>query len=419
MTVIAIGLNHRSAPLDVLERIAIPADGLAKALSEITGSEFVNEAVVLSTCNRTEVYLHAERFHDAYHDVRDALATISGIDLETFVDHLYVHYQDEAVRHLFGVSAGLDSAVLGEHEILGQVKTAWEAARSEGAAGSLLGQLFEHAISCGKRVRTDTGIGRSTASLSHAAVSLVGERVDGFDGLRVLLVGAGDVGSGVATAIAKAGAVRVEVVNRSADRAQGVADSIGGSSVDFADVAASIAEADVVIAATSAPGYVIGVDQVAAARAGRTAPLLVLDLALPRDVDPAVGGLDGVELLVLADLQEFANRGIEQRQTEAVAARQVVAADLERYREASSARQVAPLIGSMHQRADDLRAGEIARYRTRLGELGPEQIEAIDAMTRAMVAKLLHEPSVRLKKAAGTRRGDRLAEAARELFDLP
>ncbi len=418
MTVITIGLNHRSAPLEVLEGIAISADAMSKALAAIMASEFVNEAVVLSTCNRTEVYIHGERFHDAYHDVRDALAVLSGLDVERFVDHLYVYYHDEAVRHLFNVTAGLDSAVLGEHEILGQVKAAWETARLEGAAGTLLGQLFEHAVVCGKRVRTDTGIGRSTASLSHAAVSLVTERIGSLDGKRILLVGAGEVGTGVATALAKSAAVQVEVTNRTAGKAQEVAASVGATAVDWSDLVNGMTRADVVIAATAAPGNVISLEQVVQATAHRQTPTLFLDLAVPRDIESGVADLEQCNLLVLGDLQAFANRGLAKRQKEAEKARAFVEEDLERYAEASSARQVAPLIGALHRRSEQLRADEINRHAKKLASLDAQQIEAVEALTKALVAKMLHDPSIGLKKAAGSHRGDRLAEAVRELFDL-
>ncbi len=416
MTLIAIGLNHRSAPLTVLERIAVSGDVLVKALAEVTDSEFVNEAVILSTCNRTEVYVHAERFHDAFHDVRDSLSRLSGLPVDEFVDHLYVHYHDEATRHLFLVTAGLDSAILGEHEILGQVKSAWELARVEGFAGPLLGQVFEHAVQCGKRVRTETGIGRSTASLSHAAVSLVTEHLGSLDGRRVLLVGAGEVGASVATALAKSAAVQVEVTNRTDARAGSVAAAVGATTVPLDRLGEAIDRADVIIAATSAPGYLIDATIVSSPASDRT---VFLDLGVPRDIDPDVASVPGVDLLVLADLQAFANRGIEHRQKEAVVARSLVSEELERYAEASSARLMAPLVGGLHRRSEQLRAEEVARHARRLASLDDDQREAVDAMTRALVAKLLHEPSVRLKKAAGSHRGERLAEAARELFDLP
>lgn len=418
MTLIAIGLNHRSAPLSVLEQMTLSADVLPKTLAQLTSSEFVNEAVVLSTCNRTEVYVHAERFHDAYRDVRDALALVAGVDAETFTDHLYVHFHDEAIEHLFSVSAGLDSAVLGEHEILGQLKSAWDSARLEGATGPLLDPLFEHAVIAGRRVRTETAIGRRTASISHAAVSLVRERVGDLDGKRVLLIGAGEVGAGVAAALKRSEKVRVTVTNRTNGRAVDVAETVGGTVQPFEQLADAVLDADVVISATGAPGQVLDAATVKRAVDARSDRLLILDLAVPRDVDPAVIAFEHVDLLVLSDLQAFANRGMEERQKEAAVARKVMEDEMSRFRVSTSAKEVDPLLGRLHRWAESTRRSEIEHYEKYLGDLSPEQTEAVDALTRAMVNKLLHEPSVRLRDSAGSRRGDRLAEGMRELFDL-
>mgnify|MGYP000716080092 CR=1 FL=1 len=418
MTVIAIGLNHRSAPLGVLEQMTLSADDVPKALAEITSSPVVNEAVLLSTCNRTEVYVHAERFHDAYRDVREALAVMVGLDSSVFVDHLYVHFDGDAIDHLFSVSAGLDSAVLGEHEILGQIRGAWERARLEGTSGSLLNPVFEHAVTAGKRVRTETAIGRRTASISHAAVSLVTERLGDLTGKRVLLVGAGEVGAGVAGALAKTGAADVTVTNRTASRAVEVAKPIGAAVVPFESLAEAVAASDVIVSATGAAGVVLDADTIKAAIAGSDRRLLILDLAVPRDVDAAVIAFDRVDLLVLSDLQAFANRGLEERQKEVVAARNVMEDQIEQFRRSASAVEVDPVLGSLHRWADTIRHDEIERFDKHLGDLTPEQAEAIDALTKAVVKKLLHPPSSRLKDASGSRRGDRLVESVRELFDL-
>lgn len=418
MTVIAIGLNHRSAPLGVLEQMTLPADQVPKALAEITSSPVVNEAVLLSTCNRTEVYVHAERFHDAYRDVREALAVMVGLDSGSFVDHLYVHFDSDAIDHLFSVSAGLDSAVLGEHEILGQIRGAWERARIEGASGALLNPVFEHAVTAGKRVRTETAIGRRTASISHAAVSLVTERLGELAGKRVLLVGAGEVGAGVAGALAKTGDAVVTVTNRTAARALEVAEPIGADVVSFDSLTEAVADADVIVSATGAAGVVLDADTIRAATDGSDRRLLILDLAVPRDVDAAVIAFDRVDLLVLSDLQAFANRGLEERQKEVAAARGVMEDQLAQFQRSASAVEVDPLLGSLHRWADTVRADEIERFDKHLGDLTPEQAEAVDALTKAVVKKLLHPPSARLKDAGGSRRGDRLVESVRELFDL-
>lgn len=418
MTVIAIGLNHRSAPLGVLEQMTLPSEAIPKALVEIVSSPVVNEAVLLSTCNRTEVYVHAERFHDAYRDVREALSLMAGLDSGSFVDHLYVHFDADAIDHLFSVSAGLDSAVLGEHEILGQLRGAWERARIEGTSGPLLNPVFEHAVTAGKRVRTETAIGRRTASISHAAVSLVGERLGDLAGRRVLLIGAGEVGAGVAGALAKTGSASVAVTNRTAQRAVEVAEPIGATVVPFEDLASAVADADVVVSATGAAGTVLDADTVRSALDDHDGRLLILDLAVPRDVDAGVIAFDRVDLLVLSDLQAFANRGLEERQKEVVAARKVMEDQIALFQRSASATEVDPLLGRLHRWAETVRVDEIARFDKQLDGLTDDQAEAVQALTRAVVKKLLHPPSARLKDAGGSRRGDRLVESVRELFDL-
>jgi glutamyl-tRNA reductase len=416
MTVVAIGLNHRTAPLAMLEQVSFAADVVPKLLAEVAASEVVTEAVVVSTCNRTEVYVHAERFHDAFRDVRDAIGLVSGVDPEQFNPYLYVHYHDAAARHLFEVAAGLDSVVLGEHEILGQVGRAWELARAEGAAGPLLNLLFQRAVESGKKVRTDTDIGRSTASLSHAAVSLIAEHRPDVAGATVLLVGAGELGASVALALRRKHAIEPLVANRTAARGIELASELEGRSIPFAHVNRWLDGLDVVICATGAPEPVLSVEALAgAARPER--PLLVLDLAVPRDVPAEAAQLDGVRLLDLTDLQAHANRGVDARAVHLGSARRLVNAELERYAAASSARQVAPLIGDLHGWADAIRAAEIERYAARLARMADDDRATVEALSRSIVAKLLHQPTITLKGAAGTAKGARLAEAARELFD--
>lgn len=424
MTVVAIGCNHQSAPSSLMDRLALPADALPKALAEVSSSPMVTEAVAISTCNRVEFYVHAERFHEGFRDVRNALALLSGVGPETFDPHLYVHYHDEAARHLFTVAAGLDSVVLGEHEILGQVARSWETARNEGAAGPVLNLLFQRAVEAGKKVRTDTDIGRSTAALPHAAVSVLTERVGPLDGSRLLVVGAGDVGASVAAALCRRFALDVVVTNRTEARAESLAAELGGRTTPFDSLAAALADVDVIVSATGAPDVVIAADALRRAieeRAGRvgTRPrLAVLDLAQPADVAADARTLSGLDLVDLAQLQEYANRGIETRRAHLGAAQAVVEAELERYRSAASARQVAPLIGSLHAWADTVRAGEIERYASRLASMGDDDREAIEALSKSIVAKLLHQPTVTVKDAAGSAKGQRLADAVRELFDL-
>ena len=419
MSIVVIGLNHRSTPLDLLERMTISDAALPKALHDLISRGDVSEAVVLSTCNRTEIYAVAERFHGAYQDVRDFLAEVAFLAPEDFSDHLYTHYDAPAVAHLFAVAAGLDSAVLGESEILGQVKVAWERARQEGTAGPGLNLLFRHALETGKRARTDTGIARSITSVSQAAVALAADRLGGLAGRRVLVLGAGEMGEAMVLGLAKAGVADIAIANRTAERAIDLAGRVGGRAVRIHDVVTAVADVDVLLSSTGAASPLLEVDDVREILALRSgAPLLIVDVAVPRDVDPAVAALDGVTLLDMDDLRAFADAGAQARQSEVVAVQQLLDDELERYLLATSAREGAPMSGALRDRAEELRRTEIERFRKRLDGLDQGQHDAVEALTRRIIGKLLHEPSIALKDAVGTPRGDRLVASVRELFAL-
>ena len=273
MSVVVIGLNHRTAPLDLLERMTVGDGQLPKALHDLTTRPNISEALVLSTCNRTEVYAVAERFHGAYSDIRGFLADFSFLPPEEFSDHLYVHYDSAAAQHLMAVTAGLDSAVLGESEIQGQIKVAWERARDDGAAGPALNLLMRHALEAGKRARTETGIARSVASVSQAAVAMADQRLDGIAGARVLVLGAGEMGEGMAVALAGAGASEVAVANRTSRRAYDLAARVGGRAVPLLDVPDELGRVDVLLTSTGSKAPLIEKDDVAPVMAGtRRAP---------------------------------------------------------------------------------------------------------------------------------------------------
>jgi glutamyl-tRNA reductase len=418
VSVVVIGLNHRSTPLDLLERVTIGDAALPKALHDLVSRADVSEAVVLSTCNRTEVYAVAERFHGAFQDIRDFLAEIAFLAPEDFSDHLYVHYDAPAVAHLFAVAAGLDSAVLGESEILGQVKVAWDRARQEGAAGPALNLLFRHALEAGKRARTDTGIGRNVTSVSQAAVAMAADRLGGLQDRRGLVVGAGEMGEAMALGLAKAG-TELRIANRTWDTAVALAERVHGQAVRLADVADRLVDVDVLLTSTGAATPLFDADDVARvleARGGR--PLLIVDIAVPRDIDPAVAQLPGVTLLDMDDLRAFADAGTQAREGEVAVVRSLLDDELERYLGATSAREVAPMIVALRDRAEEVRLAEVERYRSRLGAMDAGQLDALDALTRGIIGKLLHDPSVALRDAAGSNRGDRLVAALRELFAL-
>jgi glutamyl-tRNA reductase len=419
VSVVVIGLNHRTVPLDLLERMTVDDSRLGKALHDVASREHVREAVVLSTCNRTEIYVVAEKFHGAYADVRDFLAEMAYLPPEEFSDHLYVEYDELAAAHLFSVAAGLDSAVIGEAEILGQVRDAWTRAQREGTVGSALNLLFRHALEVGKRARSETGISRHIASVSTAAVAMAAERLGSLAGKRILVVGAGDMGAGMVRSLVDAGVTDVRISNRTWERAVELARNVGGTPVRGADIDRSLAEVDLLLTSTGASSMMLehsDLARVMDARDGRD--LLIVDVAVPRDVDPAAADLDGVTLLDMDDLRAFAEAGISERRREVAAVELMVADEVTRFVAISTATEVSPLVGELHEHAEEIRRAQVDRARRRLSSLDDDQRDAVEALTKAIVASLVHDPTVHLKAAAGTPRGERLAEALRELFDL-
>jgi glutamyl-tRNA reductase len=417
MSIVVIGVNHRTGPIDLLERVAIPGEALGKVITGLVSRANIREAAVLSTCNRTEVYAVAERFHGAYADIRDFFCELGGLQPDELHPHLYSQHDDAAVSHLFEVASGLESAVLGESEILGQVRGAWEAAQMEGGARTTLNLLFRHALETGKRARTETGIGKHTTSVSHAAVDMAHEHLGSLAGRKVLVVGAGEMGEGIAVALVGAGATDITVTNRTDARAEHLAQRVGGRIVPFADWGAAIDDADVLLTSSGA-GTFIDHEFVAAHRASTTSPLLIVDIAVPRNVAPDVMSVPGVTLLNLDHLRDWAARGLAQRQAEADKVRDIVGEEVERFGMEATARQAAPLVAQLHEKADAVRTAELERFHNRLAALDPAQRETVEALTKGIVAKLLHQVSVRLKDDAGTPQGERNAAAVRELFDL-
>lgn len=417
MSILVIGVNHHSGPLSVLERVALPVDQLPKAVSGLAGRDNVREVVVLSTCNRTEIYAVAEKFHGAYADIRDFLCDLGNISPDDLHPHLYSEHDDAAVRHLFEVAAGLDSAVVGETEILGQLRQAWEIAQREGGARTTLNLLFRHAIGVGKRARTETGIARGTTSVSHAAVEMAVDHHGSIEGRRVTVVGAGAMGEGIAVALHGAGVGDVRVVNRTPERGRSLAERINGVALGIDGLIEAIDESDVVLTSTGS-GTPIVTPELMQQIPRRGRPLLFVDIAVPRDIAPGVAELADVTVLNLEDLSAWADRGRAQRLGEVDQVLQIVGEEVERFGVESAALQAAPLVAALRQRAETHRAAELDRYAKRLAHLDDTQRELIESITRGIVAKLLHDPSVRLRNQAGTPQGERNAAAVADLFDL-
>ena len=423
MSLVVVGLNHRTAAVDLLERMTVAPTALPKALHDLTGREHLAEVVLLSTCNRTEVYARTTRFHDGVDDVRHFLAEQSGVDPDLIGEQLYTYHDDAAVAHLFGVASGLDSMIIGEGEILGQVREAWSAAERESTIGQFLSRTFRHAVEVGKRARTETGIGRHAVSVSSAAVQVAAERLGSLEGRRVLLLGAGDVGEGMAMALSGAGVGEIVVANRSHSRGRELATRVGGRAVPLDDVLDVLVSSDVLLSSTGAPGTLVeraDMEEVMRRRDGRA--LLIVDVAVPRDVDPGVTNVFGVMLLDIDDLKAVGEQSLQNRRAEVGKVRVIITDEIDRLRMERLAREVAPLVTSLRERAEELRQSELDRHSAKLSALDPTTREMIDQVTRGLMNKLLHEPTVRLKDAAGSARGELYADALAALFaldDLP
>ena len=419
MSVIVVGLNHRTVPLDLFEKMTVPEAKLPKALADLSSRENISESVILSTCNRIEIYAYAEKFHGAYQDIRNFLSEISHVAPEDFSDHLIGLFGSDAIEHLFKVSSGIDSAVIGEHEILGQVRSAWELAVEQQVVGTVLNSLFRHSLEVGKRARSETSISRNITSVSQAAVAMADKQLDGLIGKRVLVVGAGEMGEGMAKSLHAGGITELRIANRTWDRALETAERLNGKPVRLDELPQNLTEVDLLLTSTGATAAILeygDLDEAARQRKGRE--LLIVDIAVPRDVDPAAADLDGVTLLDMDDLREFAEKGIRAREKEVSSVIEIINEELERFLNLFSARSVAPIVTQLHSRAEEIRNSELQKLFRKFPELTPEQLKGIETLTSAIANKLMHEPTVRLKDAAGTPKGERLSEALQDLFDL-
>ncbi len=418
-SLIVVSVNHRTVPLEMLERMTVPTAALPKALHELHQRDHLSEVVVLSTCNRTEVYVVAETFHGALSDLHAFFVELSGLELDVFRSHLVTEYDDRAADYLFGVAAGLRSAVVGEHEIIGQVRHAWDVAREEGTLGPRLDALFRHAIETGKRARTETSISRGTASVSHAAVELAAAQLGSIEGRSVLVLGAGEIGVSMATALRHAGATEILVANRTRTRASALAARIDGTTVALHELPSALERVDVLLTATSSSTFVLDHDDLASVMAARgNRPLVVVDTGMPRDVDPSASTLTGITLLDLDSIRTFVESGLDSRRAEFDKVAAIITDEVNRYSMAEVSRQVSPVVGALRGRFEELRVTELERYSGRLAGLSDEQRELVESLTRQLINKIAHEPTAALKSAAGTVKGQRLADSARTLFDL-
>lgn len=419
MSLLVLGLSHRTAPVGLLERAALTGDAPRRLLHAAAAAAPVGEAALVSTCNRTELYADVDKFHAGVADLSVLLSEHTGVDLEELTAHLYVHYEDRAVHHLFSVACGLDSMVVGEGQILGQLRDALGLAQDQHTAGRGLNELFQQALRVGKRAHSETDIDKAGQSLVSFGLELIAEGTGPIAGKRALVVGAGSMSSLAAATLARAGVVELIIANRTQDRAERLAASLGARAIPFADVPLAMAEADLVISCTGAAGTVLGTEEIAAALAKRASalPLGVLDLALPRDVDAAVHGLDGVHLVDLETLAEAA-RTAEAGALDVDAVRRIVTAEVDAFGAAQRAAAITPTVVALRAMASEVVSSELDRLDGRLPELDLKARAELEQTVRRVVDKLLHSPTVRVKQLAGEPGGVSYAEALRELFDL-
>ena len=420
MPVFVVGANFRSAPLELLERLAVDAERRPKALAGLLDLEHVHEAAVLSTCNRVEVYAAISRFHGAAGEVRSFLAGVGGLALDELADHLYDYYEERAVRHLFAVAAGVDSMVVGEAQILGQVREAFAAAQAERSVGPVLSALFTRAIKVGRRARSETGIGAGMASTVTVGLRVAAGQLGDLAGRRVLLVGAGALARLAGRAVRQAGAGELVVANRTQATGAALARELGGRAVPLERVAGELASADLVVAATAGTTPTVTAAAVAGARRAASAspgPLVVLDLGVPRDVEPEVRELPGVVLADLDALRAVLETDDGPRQ-EVERVRSLIAQETAAFMGGQREARLAPTIRVLRARAEQFRQQELAKASTRLAGLDERQRAAVEAVTRGLVNKLLHDPMVRGKALAARPDGDLYVAALRELYAL-
>jgi glutamyl-tRNA reductase len=415
---LVIGASHKTATLSLRERLALPEGRAASLVGELVRTPEVHEALAISTCNRTEIYLVAADPVDAESLALSALARQAGIRPTELLGNLYSLRGTEAVRHLFSVAAGLDSMIIGENEIQGQVRRAYELALVEGTTGPITNRLFRDALSAGKRARTDTGISRSRVSVSSIAVELAENALGELGSRNVLVIGAGENGEITARALAERGVSTIFVANRRYDRAIGLAARFGGQAVRFDDLPELLVRADIVVSCTSSPHQIVGREELALVleeRADR--PLLLMDIAVPRDIDPAVRGLPGITLYDMDDLQHAVARNMSGREAEATKAGTLIEQEVERFTQWLGSLEVVPTIAALRERGDDIVAAVLRENEHRWDSMSDEDRGRVEVMARAVVSRLLHEPTLRLKESEGDR-AYVYVDALRELFAL-
>jgi glutamyl-tRNA reductase len=412
-------MNHRTAPVEVRERMNIPESHLGPAVSELMHRAGVVEGLILSTCNRIELAVSAQDQVDAAPILRQFLADYHRCDLSAYEKYLYWYRQHEVVHHLFRVASSLDSMLVGEPQILGQMKRAHAIAREAGGLDGMLDDAVMHAFTVAKRVRHETAIGSAAVSVSYAAVELAKKIFGNLAGKTVFVIGAGKMSELAAKHLLRCGASSILVTNRTYDRAVELARAFQGTPIPYLELREHLAKADIVISSTGAPHFVVNREQVEKLLAARrNRPMFFVDIAVPRDIDPAVNELDNAFVYDIDDLEQVVDANKKQREREAVWAEEIVQQEVQKMMKRLASREVAPTIVAIEDRLNRIRELELERHRGRLTNLTPEQREALDALTKGIVNKILHGPITELKSGAGGPEHGHLVQLIRKMFGV-
>lgn len=419
MNLVLVGINHRTAPVEVRERMNIPEERLLEAVSDLVHREGVREGMILSTCNRVEVVAQAEENLDAEPILYQFLADHHHCEFASFERFFYHRRQQEVVSHLFRVASSLDSMILGEPQILGQVKRAYAAARQAGGLNGTLNEVVTQALAVAKRVRRETALGSAAVSVSYAAVELAKKIFGSLEGKTIFVIGAGKMSELAAKHLLRSGASTILVTNRTHERAVELAKAFQGTAIPFEELLDTIHRADIVISSTGAPHFIVRKEQAEKLLAARKSrPLFFVDIAVPRDIDPAVNQLDNAFVYDIDDLGQVVEANKKQREREAVWAEEIVGQEVQKMMHRLASREVVPTIRALEERLNRIREAELERHRGPLGTLSSEQRQAVDALTRGILNKILHGPVTELKSEAGEAGQHNLVRLIQKIFGL-
>ena len=419
MNIVVVGLSHKTAPVEIREKVTFPADKMAGYLKDLTNRKGVSEGVILSTCNRVEVIAIVSHIQEGIEELKGFIAQSNGISSDILDNHLYSHTSEDGIKHVFRVASSLDSMVVGEPQILGQMKDAYQNALEHNVTGIILNKFFRKAFSVAKRVRTETNIASSAVSISYAAVELAKKIFGDLADKRVLLIGAGEMCELAAKHFVNSGIKEILVTNRTHSRAEKLAADFGGKALLFDNIELDLDEVDIILSSTGSPVHIINAAQVKQAlKKRRNRPMFFIDIAVPRDIDPEINNLDNAYLYDIDNLQGVVQSNMKERAKEATAAEAIIAVEIGQFHKWLRTLDITPTIVSLREKLEGIRRQEIDKLLANLEELSDKQKKVIESATNAMINKVLHMPISNLKKMADTAEGDLHIDSARKLFDL-